>query len=49
MFGNARSARFSPARASNRVACRQSPEIYSRLALSDAQQAYDQTIGRFPA
>ena len=29
-------------------ASRQSLEIYSRLALSDAQQAYDQTIGRFP-
>jgi hypothetical protein len=23
-------------------------EIYSRVALADAQQAYDQTIGRFP-
>ena len=29
-------------------ASRQSLEIYSRLALSDAQQAYDQTINRFP-
>src|SRR5450759_2100719 len=29
-------------------ATRQSLEIYSRVALADAQQAYDQTIGRFP-
>ena len=29
-------------------ASRQSLEIYSRVALADAQQAYDQTIGRFP-
>ena len=29
-------------------ASRQSLEIYSRLALSDAQTAYDQAIGRFP-
>ncbi len=29
-------------------ASRQSLEIYSRLALTDAQQTYDQTIGRFP-
>jgi integrase/recombinase XerD len=29
-------------------ASRQSLEIYSRVALADAQQACDQTIGRFP-
>ena len=29
-------------------ASRQSLEIYSRLALSDAQASYDQAIGRFP-
>jgi integrase/recombinase XerD len=29
-------------------ATRQSLEIYSRVALADAQQAYDQAIGRFP-
>jgi hypothetical protein len=29
-------------------ASRQSLEIYNRVALADAQQAYDQTIGRFP-
>ena len=27
---------------------RQSLEIYSRVDLAAAQQAYDQTIGRFP-
>ena len=27
---------------------RQSLEIYSRLALTDAQASYDQVIGRFP-
>ena len=27
---------------------RQSLEIYSRLALTDAQASYDQAIGRFP-
>ena len=29
-------------------ASRQSLEIYSRLALTDAQASYDQAIGRFP-
>jgi integrase/recombinase XerD len=29
-------------------ASRQSLEIYSRIALSDAQKTYEQTIGRFP-
>jgi integrase/recombinase XerD len=29
-------------------ATRQSLEIYSRIALADAQQAYDQAIGRYP-
>ena len=29
-------------------ASRQSLEIYSRLALTDAQASYDQVIGRFP-
>jgi hypothetical protein len=29
-------------------ASRQSLEIYSRVAIANAQQAYDQTIGRFP-
>jgi integrase/recombinase XerD len=29
-------------------ATRQSPEIYSRLALADAQQRYDDVIGDFP-
>ena len=27
---------------------RQSPEIYSRLALADAQKRYDDVIGNFP-
>jgi hypothetical protein len=30
------------------TAAEPSLEIYSRVALADAQQAYDQTIGRFP-
>jgi len=30
------------------VSSRQSLEIYSRLALTDAQASYDQAIGRFP-
>jgi hypothetical protein len=30
------------------AATRQNLEIYSQVALADAQQAYDQTIGRFP-
>jgi len=29
-------------------ATRQSLEIYSRLALADAQQRYDEVIGDFP-
>ena len=29
-------------------ASRQSLEIYSRIALADAQESYDQVIGRFP-
>ena len=29
-------------------ASRQSLEIYSRLAIADAQHEYDQVIGRFP-
>jgi len=29
-------------------ASRQSLEIYSRLALGDAQEEYEQVIGRFP-
>ena len=29
-------------------ATRQSLEIYSRIALADAQDAYDQAIGRYP-
>ena len=29
-------------------ASRQSPEIYSRIALADAQQSYEEVIGRFP-
>jgi integrase/recombinase XerD len=29
-------------------ATRQSLEIYSRIALADAQHAYDQAIGRYP-
>jgi hypothetical protein len=29
-------------------ATRQSPETYSRLALADAQQRYDDVIGDFP-
>ena len=29
-------------------ASRQSLEIYSRLALAEAQEEYDQAIGRFP-
>jgi hypothetical protein len=29
-------------------ATRQSQEIYSRLALADAQQRYDDVIGNFP-
>ena len=29
-------------------ASRQSLEIYSRIALTDAQESYDQVIGRFP-
>ena len=29
-------------------ATRQSLEIYSRIALADAQQRYDDVIGRFP-
>lgn len=27
---------------------RKSLEIYSRLSLADAQESYDQAIGRFP-
>ena len=29
-------------------ASRQSPEIYSRFALAEAQEEYDQVISRFP-
>ena len=29
-------------------ASQQSLEIYSRIALADAQESYDQVIGRFP-
>ena len=29
-------------------ATRQSPEIYSRIVLADAQKAYNDAIGRYP-
>jgi hypothetical protein len=29
-------------------ASRQSPEVYSRLAIGEAQEEYDKAIGRFP-
>ena len=38
----------SPAGACSGHATRQSLEIYSRLALADAQQRYDDVIGNFP-